>query len=102
MRITVELLEDSSAVFSQGKYENNSDEWKENNYQHWTRMANFSLQVGHLCTDGRTWSHCRQSPKPAPMQHRETDRRQLRETESKIFQTGFSHFTEGLVKGKKG
>ena len=37
-----------------------------------------------------------QGPESMQMQHRETDRRQFRETETKILQTGFQPFTEGL------
>ena len=51
------------------------------------------------CTDRRAWSLLlTQSPEAVQMQHRETERRQLEETESKIFRTGFDHLRKDWPK----
>ena len=61
------------------------------------------MQVEKLCTDGRTWMLLtRQVPEAMQREHRLTDRRQLRETESVIFQAWRRQFTEGLVEGGSG
>ena len=62
------------------------------NHPHQPKMAKSSSASRKMLY---RWSYLRSLPTQVPeamqMQHRETDRRQLRETLGKIFQTGFSH-----------
>ena len=65
-----------------------------------TKGGNYSLQVGKIVSRlSYLESLSTQVSEAMPMQHREADRRQLRETESKIFQTGFSHSRKDWSKG---
>ena len=93
MLITVQSLEDSPAVLSQrkiGKNKENSYEWKDKPLPTLTKDGTYSLQVGKCV------------PIVVLGVSVHTDRQQLRETESKMFQTGLQPVMEGLVEGESG
>ena len=93
MLITVQSLEDSPAVLSQGtigKNIGNPHERKDQPLPTFTKDGTYSLQIGKFV------------PIVVLGVSVHTDRRQLRETESKIFQTGLQPVMEGLVEGESG
>ena len=95
MCITVQHLEDSQAVFSLRISVKNIvffTNGRKDNHPHWPTMAKSPIVVRKMLYR----SSCLELlltriPEAMQMEHRDTERRRLRETESKIFQTGFSH-----------
>ena len=99
MFITAQSLKDSPAVLTLGKVfeeDGYSYEWKEGQSPILTKVTRSSVASRKLCTHGRNWIYCRAEAKQK--QHRETERRQLRETGCMKSQIGCSIFRKECYK----